>query len=168
MQGKKGIWFQNRITHLDSQSRLSYPIFLIICRLLIRRFRCQKHTALIIEGVVDAVRLRKLTYTMVERNTFHQQRKKVLMKVSEVLGYDKQELIDRLASLYKTDCVAVGLVCDMALDRSGALLGYVRERHIALRSQLKAKSPSHTCNTCSAICSFKDKSSNMYCASWKR
>jgi len=34
--------------------------------------------------------------------------------------------------------------------------------------QLKAKIPRHTCNTCSAICSVKDKSSNMYCASWKR
>jgi len=36
----------------------------IICRLLIRRFRCQKHTALIIAGAVDAVRLRKPTYTI--------------------------------------------------------------------------------------------------------
>ena len=35
------------------------------------------------------------------------------------------------------------------------------------KQQLKAKSPRHVCNTCSAVCAFKNKSSNMYCASWK-
>ena len=48
------------------------------------------------------------------------------------------ELVDRLAELYETDYVAVAKVCDEVLDRSGALLGEVRTRHSALRSQQRS------------------------------
>ena len=41
----------------------------------------------------------------------------------------RNKLIDRLSDMYHTDCLAVADCCDKVLDRSGALLGEVRERH---------------------------------------
>jgi hypothetical protein len=41
----------------------------------------------------------------------------------------RSKLIDRLSDMYHTDCLAVADCCDKVLDRSGALLGEVRERH---------------------------------------
>jgi len=39
---------------------------------------------------------------------------------------NKRELAKELAPIYKDHYVAVARVCDEVLDRSGALLGYVR------------------------------------------
>ena len=49
----------------------------------------------------------------------------------------REVLVNRLAELYKTEYVAVAMVCDLALDKSGALLGEVRTRHSELKSQQK-------------------------------
>ena len=49
-------------------------------------------------------------------------------KLFENYSIKRVTLIDRLAELYKTDCLTVAKVCDEVLDRSGALLGEVRER----------------------------------------
>jgi len=46
-------------------------------------------------------------------------------------------LVNRLAELYRTEFIAVAMVCDFALDKSGALLGDVRKRHSELKSQQK-------------------------------
>ena len=54
--------------------------------------------------------------------------------------------IDRLAELYKTDYIAVAKICDEALDRSGALLGEVRSRHMKLRNQQKQQTTNAVCN----------------------
>jgi len=59
------------------------------------------------------------------------------MERPTVYSMFRVELVDRLAELYKTDYVAVAKVCDEALDKSGALLGEVRTRHMELRSQQK-------------------------------
>lgn len=52
------------------------------------------------------------------------------------------DLIDRLADMYRTDCLAVAKCCDEVLDRSGALLGYVRERHYEKQYKTSLKSSS--------------------------
>ena len=41
---------------------------------------------------------------------------------------EENELVDRLALLYQTDSLCVANVCDKVLDRSGRLLGLIRER----------------------------------------
>lgn len=41
----------------------------------------------------------------------------------------RNKLIDRLSDMYHTDCLAVADCCDKVLDRSGAILCEVRERH---------------------------------------
>jgi len=47
----------------------------------------------------------------------------------ETFVMSRNKLIDRLSDMYHTDCLAVADCCDKVLDRSGALLGEVRERH---------------------------------------
>jgi len=47
----------------------------------------------------------------------------------EIFVMSRNKLIDRLSDMYHTDCLAVADCCDKVLDRSGALLGEVRERH---------------------------------------
>jgi len=49
----------------------------------------------------------------------------------------KHVLVDQLSVVYHKDPVAVALVCDGAIDRSGALLGEVRERHQSIYHDLK-------------------------------
>jgi hypothetical protein len=68
------------------------------------------------------------------------------MEKPEVYSIMKVHLTDRLAELYKTDCVAVGKVCDEVLDRSGALLGEVRTRHMKLRSLQTQPTTTAACN----------------------
>lgn len=54
---------------------------------------------------------------------------------------DKRELAKRLAPLYvkdeliKVDYVSIAKLCDDVLDRSGNLLGYVREEAFAMRAK---------------------------------
>jgi hypothetical protein len=47
-----------------------------------------------------------------------------------------EEREERLAAIYPEHGAAVALVCDEVLDRSGALLGRVRNRALALRAAL--------------------------------
>jgi len=49
--------------------------------------------------------------------------------MDETYSMKMDTLLERLADMYHTDCLAVADCCDKVLDRSGALLGYVRERH---------------------------------------
>jgi len=42
----------------------------------------------------------------------------------------RNKLIDRLSEMYHTDSLSVANLCDKVLDRSGVLLGEVRERHM--------------------------------------
>lgn len=54
--------------------------------------------------------------------------------MNETFTMPMDKLIDRLADLYSTDYLTVAKCCDEVLDRSGTLLGYVRERHYKLKS----------------------------------
>ena len=66
--------------------------------------------------------------------------------MNETFNMSMDKLIDRLAALYHFDCVAVAKCCDEVLDRSGALLGYVRERHSKLRSMQTQPTTTAACN----------------------
>ena len=65
--------------------------------------------------------------------------------MNETLTMSMDKLIDRLADLYRTDRLVVAKCCDEVLDRSGALLGYVRERHIKSMS-LQIQTITAACN----------------------
>ena len=49
---------------------------------------------------------------------------------AEVKHCSGEALLSRLVDLYALEPLAVAIVCDKALDRSGALLGKVRDLHI--------------------------------------
>ena len=49
--------------------------------------------------------------------------------------------------MYHTDCLAVANCCDNVLDRSGALLGEVRDRHRSLAGEGKT-APTESCEDC--------------------
>jgi len=66
--------------------------------------------------------------------------------MNETFTMSMDKLIDRLADLYHTDCLAAAKCCDEVLDRSGALLGYVRERHSKLRSLQTQTTTTAACN----------------------
>jgi len=55
------------------------------------------------------------------------------MEKPELFSRPKTILINRLAELYRTDDFAVSKVCDEALDRSGNLLGEVRDRYFEIK-----------------------------------
>ena len=54
-------------------------------------------------------------------------------KIKWVNGYmrmttDHETIVNRLIDLYPTNSLCVATICDEVLDRSGELLGHIRER----------------------------------------
>lgn len=60
-----------------------------------------------------------------------------IAELEVALAKERELLTDTLAQLYASDPVNVATCCDEVIDRSGRLLGIVRDRAIAIRARAK-------------------------------